>query len=180
MRSVWVFSLALAGTGVQCLIVGPGQGTRRMSPCSPSSPTRRSPPAPLQMSLIPPPDQKEKTEAGKEGDGPMLTNVAGPVSGGTSDEVEGLPWWWEYFWKLPFTKRGEAGEPLTLGDTMHVFRTNIEQIYGDFPSVDGTPLAEGDLGGLTDGTMYLGLYEYMKVGACVRVFAWAWALPFQS
>ena len=108
----------------------------------------------------------------------MLANVAGPVSGGTSEEVEGLPWWWEYFWKLPFTKRGKAGEELTLGDTMHVFRTNIEQIYGDFPSVDGTPLAEGDLGGLTDGTMYLGLFEYMKVGwgvgACACACACAW------
>uniref|UniRef100_A0A7S2RIW3 Cytochrome P450 n=1 Tax=Rhizochromulina marina TaxID=1034831 RepID=A0A7S2RIW3_9STRA len=77
-------------------------------------------------------------------------------------EVEGLPWWWEYFWKLPFTQRGAANEPLKLGDAMHIFRTNIEQIYGGFPSVDGTPLAEGDLSGLTDGTMYLGLYKYEK------------------
>ena len=35
---------------------------------------------------------------------------------------------WAYFWQLPFTARGKAGEPLTLGDTMHVFRTNIEQV----------------------------------------------------
>lgn len=44
-------------------------------------------------------------------------------------------------------RRGSKGEPLTLGDTMHVFRSNIEQIYGGFPSVDGTPLAAGDLSG---------------------------------
>ena len=102
---------------------------------------------------------------------PMLSGVAGPANrgggggGGDGDgeeELEGLPWWWEYFWKLPFTARGSDKEPLTLGDTMHVFRTNIEQIYGGFPSVDGTPLAEGDLSGLTDGTMYLGLYQYMQ------------------
>ena len=93
----------------------------------------------------------------------MLSGVKGPVNRGEDgEELEGLPWWWEYFWKLPFTKRGEGQQPLTLGDTMHVFRTNIEQIYGGFPSVDGTPLAEGDLSGLTDGTMYLGLYQYMQ------------------
>ena len=76
---------------------------------------------------------------------PMVTQFASPYK--EADAVEGLPWWWEYFWKLPFTKRGEPGTPLTLGDTMHVFRTNIEQIYGGFPSVDGTPLAKGDLSG---------------------------------
>ena len=74
----------------------------------------------------------------------------------------GLPWWWSIFWKLPFTRRGKEGEPLTLGDSMHIFRTNIEQIYGDYPSVDGAPLAEGEVSGLQDGTMYLGLYEYGK------------------
>lgn len=99
-----------------------------------------APPRPMSLSTPPPPvdDKQQDKESG------------------------GLPWWWEYFWKLPFTKRGVEGEPLTLGDSMHIFRTNIEQIYGDFPSVDGTPLAEGDLSGLTDGTMYLGLYQYMQ------------------
>ena len=89
---------------------------------------------------------------------PMLAGVKGP----TNVEVEGLPWWWEYFWKLPITQRGNPGDPLNMGDTMHVFRGNIEQIYGDFPSVDGAPLAEGDISGLSDGTMYLGLDAYAK------------------
>lgn len=106
----------------------------------------------ISMSLSPSPEKQDENEA-------LLSSVPGPKKG---EEPEGLPWWWEYFWKLPFTKRGTGDEELTLGDTMHVFRTNIEQIYGDFPSVDGTPLAEGDLSGLTDGTMYLGLYEYMQ------------------
>ena len=88
----------------------------------------------------------------------MLAGVKGP----TNVEVEGLPWWWEYFWKLPITQRGNPGDPLNMGDTMHVFRGNIEQIYGDFPSVDGAPLAEGDISGLSDGTMYLGLDAYAK------------------
>eukprot|EP00913_Durusdinium_trenchii_P010629 g9973.t1 len=79
-------------------------------------------------------------------------------------EVEGLPWWWEAFWTLPFTARGKQGEPLCLGDTMHIFRTNIEQIFGGEPSYDGAPLATGDLAsaGLTDGTMYLGLQKYQE------------------
>lgn len=91
---------------------------------------------------------------------PMLAGIKGP----TNVEVEGLPWWWELFWTLPFTERGKKGEPLNLGDAMHVFRKNIEQIFGGEPSYDGAPLATGDLAtaGLTDGTMYLGLQQYQK------------------
>jgi len=98
--------------------------------------------------------------ATKEKEEPMLAAVKGP----TNVDVEGLPWWWEAFWTLPFTARGKQGEPLNLGDTMHVFRTNIEQIFGGEPSYDGAPLATGDLAsaGLTDGTMYLGLQKYQE------------------
>jgi len=93
----------------------------------------------------------------------MVADLKGPVNMGEG-AAEGLPWWWEAFWKLPFTERGKAGEPLNLGDTLHVFRTNIEQIFGDYPSYDGAPLAAGDLAesGLTDGTMYLGLQRYQE------------------
>lgn len=78
---------------------------------------------------------------------------------------KGLPFWWEAFWSLPFTRRGAPGEALTLGDTMHVFRTNIEQIFGGYPSYDGAPMADGDISGLTDGTMYLYLKNsYDKCG----------------
>uniref|UniRef100_A0A7S1ULN7 Cytochrome P450 n=1 Tax=Phaeomonas parva TaxID=124430 RepID=A0A7S1ULN7_9STRA len=77
-------------------------------------------------------------------------------------EIKGLPWWWNYFWKLPFTKPGQAGEPLKLGDTMQIFKQNIEEIYGGYPSADGVPLAEGKVDGLQDGTMYLGLYEFYQ------------------
>lgn len=91
----------------------------------------------------------------------MLAGIKGPTN---AKDVEGLPWWWEAFWKLPFTRRGEKGEPLTLGDAMHVFRCNIEQIFGGYPSFDGAPLAEGELesAGLTDGTMYIGLQKYYE------------------
>lgn len=90
----------------------------------------------------------------------MLSSIKGP----TNVDAEGLPWWWEAFWALPFTQRGAAGTPLTLGDTLHVFRKNIEQIFGGDPSYDGAPLATGDLAsaGLTDGTMYLGLQKYQE------------------
>lgn len=103
-------------------------------------------------------------QALKEKDQPMLSGIKGPVNLVKDGEVEGLPWWWEAFWALPFTERGKKGEPLCLGDTMHVFRTNIEQIFGGEPSYDGAPLATGDLAsaGLTDGTMYLGLQNYQE------------------
>jgi len=100
----------------------------------------------------------------KESDEPMLSGVKGPLNLVKEGEVEGLPWWWEAFWALPFTARGKVGEPLCLGDTMHIFRTNIEQIFGGEKSYDGAPLATGDLAsaGLTDGTMYLGLQKYQE------------------
>ncbi|GMH81492.1 hypothetical protein TrVE_jg13930 [Triparma verrucosa] len=57
---------------------------------------------------------------------------------------------------------GEPGTPMTLGDSANVFRTNIEQIYGDFPSKDGCPLAEGALDDLASGTMFIGLQRYFN------------------
>lgn len=85
------------------------------------------------------------------------------VTGPTAEDLEkGLPWWWDSFWSLPFTQPGEAGEPLILGDSMRVFKANIEQIYGGADSFDGAPLAEGDISGLADGTLYLGLHEYAR------------------
>mmetsp|Transcript_3258 Transcript_3258/g.4935 ORF Transcript_3258/g.4935 Transcript_3258/m.4935 type:complete len:681 (+) Transcript_3258:111-2153(+) len=80
---------------------------------------------------------------------------------GKSDQ-EGLPFWWNYFWKLPFTQSGNPGEPLKLGDTMQIFKANIEEIYGGYPSIDGTPIATGSLEGLTDGTMYLALHSFQQ------------------
>ena len=54
------------------------------------------------------------------------------------DDEEGLPWWWDGFWALPFTSP-RAGHGAWLGDTMRIFKSNIEQIYGDAPSADGHP-----------------------------------------
>jgi cytochrome P450 len=79
-----------------------------------------------------------------------------------ANKGKGLPFWWQYVWALPVTQSGEPGTPLTLGDTMQVFKGNIEEIYADMPSVDGAPMAEGDLSDLTDGTMFLGLQKYQR------------------
>lgn len=89
----------------------------------------------------------------------MLYDVKAPQN---KKAEEGLPWWWDSFWALPFTESGDAGSPLIMGDSMRIFKANIEQIYGGMDSFDGAPLAEGDISGLADGTLYLGLHEYAK------------------
>jgi len=69
---------------------------------------------------------------------------------------------WNLVWKLPVMKRGKPGTPIEFGDVAHVLRKNIEQIYGNEPSVDGAPLAEGEVSSMTDGTAFLGLYQYFR------------------
>ena len=56
-------------------------------------------------------------------------------------DAEGLPWWWELVWKLDVMQKGKEGDPIEFGDSANVLRTNIEQIYGGYPSLDGCPLA---------------------------------------
>jgi hypothetical protein len=68
--------------------------------------------------------------------------VSTAVDGDAAD-VEGLPWWWELVWKLDMMKKGKEGEEIIFGDSANVLRTNIEQIYGGYDSLDGCPLAEG-------------------------------------
>ncbi len=75
-------------------------------------------------------------------------------------EVEGLPWWWEYIWKLPQLTPGIPGTDCNFADGANVLRTNIEQIYGGYPSLDRCPLATGALDDIADGTMFIGLQRY--------------------
>jgi len=75
-------------------------------------------------------------------------------------EAEGLPWWWSLIWDLDIMKTGEPGEDIIFGDSANVLRTNIEQIYGGAPSLDGCPLAEGEITDIADGTMFIGLQQY--------------------
>ena len=77
-------------------------------------------------------------------------------------DAEGLPWWWELVWKLDVMQKGEQGTDVTFGDSANVLRTNIEQIYGGYPSLDGCPLAEGEITDIGDGTMFVGLQNYFQ------------------
>uniref|UniRef100_A0A6V2CV31 Cytochrome P450 n=1 Tax=Ditylum brightwellii TaxID=49249 RepID=A0A6V2CV31_9STRA len=84
----------------------------------------------------------------------------GESSEGEKGNEDGLPWWWELVWDLEIMKKGEPGTDCTFGDSANVLRTNIEQIYGDYPSLDGCPLAEGEITDIADGTMFIGLQRY--------------------
>jgi hypothetical protein len=97
-------------------------------------------------------ETKTKVDAAVEQNGQAETD---PDSGG-------LPWWWELVWKLDIMKKGEEGTDTIFGDSANVLRTNIEQIYGGYPSLDGCPLAEGELGDIADGTMFIGLQNYYE------------------
>eukprot|EP00550_Attheya_septentrionalis_P009816 CAMPEP_0198284208 /NCGR_PEP_ID=MMETSP1449-20131203/3698_1 /TAXON_ID=420275 /ORGANISM="Attheya septentrionalis, Strain CCMP2084" /LENGTH=634 /DNA_ID=CAMNT_0043981165 /DNA_START=193 /DNA_END=2097 /DNA_ORIENTATION=- len=88
--------------------------------------------------------------------------VALEVKEGDALDVEGLPWWWSLVWDLDMMKRGDAGTDCIFGDSAHVLRTNIEQIYGGYDSLDGCPLAEGEITDIADGTMFIGLQRYQQ------------------
>mmetsp|Transcript_13496 Transcript_13496/g.29318 ORF Transcript_13496/g.29318 Transcript_13496/m.29318 type:complete len:647 (-) Transcript_13496:233-2173(-) len=112
-------------------------------------------------------DTKEKEDiavAVSEADDPEYGK--GPWVAGFTNEAkqddEGLPWWWEYIWQLPQLQKGTPGTTCTFADSANVLRTNIEQIYGDFPSLDGCPLGEGEITDIADGTMFIGLQRYQQ------------------
>jgi cytochrome P450 len=90
------------------------------------------------------------------------TNAQTSSSSSSAASADGLPWWWEWVWKLDFLQPGTDGTDIVLGDTANVLRTNIEQIYGGYPSLDGCPLAEGELGDIAEGTMFVGLQRYYE------------------
>jgi hypothetical protein len=90
------------------------------------------------------------------------TDASAESSSITEPDPEGLPWWWELVWKLDVMKKGTPGEEVIFGDSANVLRTNIEQIYGGYDSLDGCPIAEGELNDIADGTMFIGLQSYQK------------------
>lgn len=103
-----------------------------------------------------PPSTEEETKT---------TEAVGVVSNADASpevEVEGLPWWWDMVWDLDIMKLGVDGTECIFGDSANVLRTNIEQIYGGFPSLDGCPLATGDITDIADGTMFIGLQRYFN------------------
>ena len=104
------------------------------------------------------------TEEKKQQEEDKVTTPTDEVNGEApavpKPDAEGLPFWWEAVWELDIMKKGEPGEDIIFGDTANVLRTNIEQIYGGYPSLDGCPLAEGELNDIADGTMFIGLQNY--------------------
>lgn len=125
-----------------------------------SSPTafrgvvRQSSPAPLFAVAE---DEKVETASAD------ASSINGDASAAAADpDAEGLPWWWELVWDLDIMKRGTPGEEIIFGDSAHVLRTNIEQIYGGYPSLDRCPLGEGDIADIADGTMFIGLQRYQQ------------------
>lgn len=72
-------------------------------------------------------------------------------------------WLWDQVWKLDVMQPGEQGtSPTTFGDAANVLKSNILQLYGGVPSVDGAPLAEGQVDGLLEGSLFLGLRTYYE------------------
>ena len=70
---------------------------------------------------------------------------------------------WNQVWKLPIMKLGQPGtSPTTFGDNANVLKGTILQLYGGLPSVDGAPIAEGEVSGILEGSLYLGLQQYYK------------------
>jgi hypothetical protein len=73
---------------------------------------------------------------------------------------------WDAVWKLPVMQPGKPGSsPTSFGDAANVLKANILQIYGNEPSTDGAPVAEGEVEGLLEGSLFLALRTYYeKVG----------------
>ena len=70
---------------------------------------------------------------------------------------------WDAVWELPVMQRGKQGtSPTTFGDAANVLKGNILQTYGGEPSYDGAPIAVGEIDGLLEGSLFLGLQSYFK------------------
>ena len=70
---------------------------------------------------------------------------------------------WDEVWKLPVMQTSPQGvSPTKFGDAAQVLKANILQIYGGVPSVDGAPVAQGEVEGLLEGSLFLGLRSYYE------------------
>lgn len=78
---------------------------------------------------------------------------------------------WNTLWKQSFMQPGVSGtSPTTFGDGANVLRKNIEQMYGDEPSYDGAPVAVGEVAGMLEGSLFLGLQSYyQQFGGCYKL-----------
>jgi hypothetical protein len=77
---------------------------------------------------------------------------------------------WDWAWRQRVMKPSEQGQsPTKFGDAATVLRNNIEQVYGGAESIDGAPIAEGEVKGMLEGSLFLGLQSYYeKVCKCVH------------
>ena len=116
---------------------------------------------PTLLTATPETKENEKLEASGTTKTTSTTTLDESLESKTS-ESDGLPWWWNLIWDLDMMKRGESGQDIIFGDIAHVLRTNIEQLYGDGPSLDGCPIAEGELSDIADGTQFIGLTNYQN------------------
>lgn len=70
---------------------------------------------------------------------------------------------WDAVWQLPLFKASPQGQsPTSFGDAALVLKNNILQLYGNETSYDGAPLAEGEVSGLLEGSLFLGLRTYYE------------------
>jgi cytochrome P450 len=61
------------------------------------------------------------------------------------------------------TQPGKPGvSPTSFGDAALVIRGNILQVYGGEPSPDGAPIAEGEVEGVLEGSLFLALKDYRE------------------
>jgi hypothetical protein len=75
---------------------------------------------------------------------------------------------WDWTWKQKFMRPSNPGvSPTTFGDAATVLRNNIEQVYGGAESIDGAPIAEGEVKGMLEGSLFLGLQSYYEKVLCL-------------
>lgn len=71
---------------------------------------------------------------------------------------------WDRLWELPVMQPGEPGKsPTSFGDAATVLKGNLEQMYGDEPSIDGAPVVNGEVTEILGGQLFLGLNKYYRM-----------------
>ena len=56
----------------------------------------------------------------------------------------------------------QGSSPTQFGDAAQILKANIMQVYRNEPSYDGAPIAKGEIEGLLEGSLFLGLQSYFK------------------
>lgn len=88
----------------------------------------------------------------------------------------------DLLWKLPIFRPSRQGtSPTTFGDAAKVLKYNILEVYGNKPSIDGAPIAKGEVKGLLEGSLFLGLQAYFNEVAnyCTQIVRHGILLTFE-